>query len=200
MNLVSWNKRHGDVVNNLDRIKAVIIQTQATVLLVNEFNFTKNEDIRLIQVEGYKIELDALYKCGKKARSALYIKDNIRYKRKRKYEINIDSSICIEMGFPRQKKIIYYGHYRQWKLLDDPTTISWPSQLQRFTNTINKWEEIINLGKEVHIQGDMNLDILLLDMKEIDKKPYQKNQAKMLNLYKQKILDRNMHILNKKTY
>ena len=72
------------------------------------------------------------------------------------------SSIWIEAGKPRQKKILLCYVYREWKYLfqQDKTSKTIDCQLDRWISLIGQWENALRSGKEICVQGDMNLNFL----------------------------------------
>ena len=73
------------------------------------------------------------------------------------------SAIWLELGMPRQKKIIVGNIYREWQHMGQGptnTTGNIADQLQRWLTFIEMWEKALNEGKEVIVLGDVNLDFL----------------------------------------
>ena len=72
------------------------------------------------------------------------------------------SSIWLELGLPKQKKILVCNLYREWQYLNQADTNSrtGSAQLARWINFLDQWEKAIAEGKECHVIGDCNLDFL----------------------------------------
>ena len=102
INIVTWNKDKKNLSNAINRVKNIIIETKADILLVNEANMSTNVDEMLININGFNIEFDKLYVNNNMARSVMYISDKLVYTRMKKYENDIDSSICIKVGYPNK--------------------------------------------------------------------------------------------------
>ena len=72
------------------------------------------------------------------------------------------SSIWLELGLPRQKKILVCNVYREWQYLGQEGNNSGTvdAQLQRWISFIDQWEKAISEEKEIHCLGDFNLNWL----------------------------------------
>ena len=55
-----------------------------------------------INIDGYEIEIDDLIKQGK-SRTGIYIKNNLNYKRIKKYDNENESIVTINVGYPNKK-------------------------------------------------------------------------------------------------
>ena len=72
------------------------------------------------------------------------------------------SAIWLEIGLPRQKKILHCQAYREWQHLGqgDDFSGSIAAQLQRWELFLAKWELALMEGKEVVVMMDANIDFL----------------------------------------
>ena len=75
---------------------------------------------------------------------------------------NTFSSVWLEAGLPRQKKILTCNLYREWQYLDqnDKQSLSPENQLARWNTFIEQWEQAASENKEIHVLGDVNIDFL----------------------------------------
>ena len=103
--MLTLNKQSSRAVNTIDNIKAIIQDNKADIAFINELNYSTLDDIALINIQGYNIEFDPLYKKVGIARSVMYIKNNLAYKRMNKYENKFDSTKCIKVGLPKKNEI-----------------------------------------------------------------------------------------------
>ena len=75
---------------------------------------------------------------------------------------NSFSSIWLELGKPRQKKILVCYLYREWQYLmqdtEDSSTIE--AQYDRWISFLDQWEMAICSGREILVLGDVNLNFL----------------------------------------
>ena len=94
------------------------------------------------------------------SRSAILIKDNIKYKRREDLEDDITSNVWIEIETDKQPILIMSG-YRQWHLpkkygfLNSGTT---ENRKNRFLCTLNKWEIALKEKKDLIVMMDTNID------------------------------------------
>ena len=136
LRIVTWNKNSKQAIDSINRIESVIKDNKIDVLLINEFNLSTNDDKSLIKIKGYNIELDQIYENLNKARSAMYIREDLKYSRCKKFENKEDSSIVIKIGLPKKKKFYIYGIYRQWQILNNKKTRTIDLQEKRWEKTL----------------------------------------------------------------
>ena len=82
---------------------------------------------------------------------------------------NSFSSIWLEVGYPRQKKILVCQFYRDWQFLhqDDNNTKSPQAQMERWIIFLDQWERALASGMECHVLGDCNIDALAFSRADI---------------------------------
>ena len=92
----------------------------------------------------------------------VYTHSSLVVKRRDDLEDNFLSAVWLEVGMPRQHKILVATFYREWQQLHqvDNSTRSVPAQQERWCNFLSKWEAALSEGKEVIVMGDINLDFL----------------------------------------
>ena len=75
---------------------------------------------------------------------------------------DIFSSIWLEVGLPRQKKILICNLYREWQYLgqDSMVSLSTEAHLGRWISFWDQWELAAQENKEIHVKGDTNLDFI----------------------------------------
>ena len=94
-------------MNCLNEIKDLIIEERPEMLIINELNLEEDISIDNINIDGYNIEIDNLYKKGM-ARTGVYIKKNLNYKREKEFEAENESIVTLKVGYPKKKKSIHY--------------------------------------------------------------------------------------------
>ena len=74
------------------------------------------------------------------------------------------SSIWLELGHPRQKKILVCQLYRDWAYLGQSDAISGSTQAQltRWLEFLGQWETVLAENMEVIVLGDCNLHLMKL--------------------------------------
>ena len=100
--------------NRINELNLILKQDKPEIFFINEFNLDFNQDINLVNVKNYNLELDSLYNERGIARTAAYIKKNIVYQRLHKFENPGQSIIALKVGYPNKNKINVIGYYRQW--------------------------------------------------------------------------------------
>ena len=58
--IINWNKGNSNYFNKKDTIEYILQQQKPDIMTVQEINITKDDDINMIQIPGYKIEIDQL--------------------------------------------------------------------------------------------------------------------------------------------
>ena len=73
------------------------------------------------------------------------------------------------MGFSRQKKILVANIYREWQYIDqaDNESLSLLAQQNRWNTFLDKWEMALKANKEILVIGDINLDFLKWEKKNL---------------------------------
>ena len=163
--LVHWNKGPGFLANSHRDIETILANHQPHVIGLSEANLKSTHDISAVQHSDYH-----LHTCPTLGNPALRISRVVNYTHKsvivkRRDDLDDDkiSAIWLEVGLPRHKKIIICQAYREWGYLDqgaDKTSGTIQAQLERWTVFLDKWEKVLNEGKEVIIMMDANLDFL----------------------------------------
>ena len=94
-------------------------ETSADILFINEANLLKYDELSLLNIEGYRLELDKMYTSHGNARSIMYISKKLFIQRMKNDEKDNDSSIVVKVGLPNKPKFIIYGIYHQWTIPGD---------------------------------------------------------------------------------
>ena len=99
------------------------------------------------------------------SRIAVYVQKDVAVKVRHDLMNDSFSSIWLEIGLPRQKKILVCNIYREWQYLgqEDHSSYSVNSQLNRWISFIDQWEQDLSEDKEIHFLGDFNMNCLNWD-------------------------------------
>ena len=81
IHLMLWNKGNSNIRNKIQEIRDIVEQDKPEILVINEFNHKKDEDLSNTIINGYQLELDQVPEGSNSHRNAIYIKNNILYKR-----------------------------------------------------------------------------------------------------------------------
>ena len=162
--LIAWNKGSSLLQNKHHEIETIISTDKPHVLGLGEANLKCNADLTRVQHQGYMLHTAPTMNNPDLgiSRIVVYTHSSIVVKRRHDLEDQSISAIWLEVGLPRQKKILVANVYREWQYLGQETheSGSVQSQLQRWSVFLDKWESALSEGKEVMVLGDVNLDFL----------------------------------------
>ena len=162
--LIHWNKGPSFLTNKHEEIEAIVANNTPHILGLSEANLKSEHDQSLVQHQDY-----ILHTCDTInnpqlgiSRIVVYSHKSLVVKRRRDLEDNTVSAIWLEIGLPRQKKILHCQAYREWQHLGqgDDFSGSIAAQLQRWELFLAKWELALMEGKEVVVMMDANIDFL----------------------------------------
>ena len=105
-------------MNKKDTIEYILQQQQPDLLTIQDININKEDDMNLILIPGYKLELDQMIDTYGRARAGIYIKETIRYIRRKDLEYKDEAVVWIQLKLPGNKKILIQNYYRHWRLID----------------------------------------------------------------------------------
>ena len=121
------------------------------------------------------------------SRVVVYVKEGINVRQLRKYETDDLSTIWLEAGLPREKKLVLGCSYREHDYIKlergEPKQSGHPEQLQRWEKFVDIWSKVIDEQKEVCVVGDLNWDLLEENIQS-------SLHEKINNIYNDKILPR----------
>ena len=146
-----------------DSIEFILQQQKPDILTLQELNITEKEDINLVQVPGYKLEIDQLHSKYGRARAVMFIRDTIRYERIKELETEDEPVIWIQINMAGNKKLKIQNYYRQWRILDKngveiPNTETQKHQNERFQKVAEMWSNQLDQG-EVLSFSDTNINL-----------------------------------------
>ena len=99
----------------------------------------------------------------KTSRCAVYVHKDLVVKERYDLMNETFSSIWLELGLTKKKKILVSNFYREWQYLHqgaNNTSLTIPAQLARWISFLEQWEVAIMEEKEVHVMGDANIDFI----------------------------------------
>ena len=129
------------------------------------------------------MEKDNLASISGRNRTVILIRDDINYKRLKKYETKENLVIWIKVNEQRGENFLLQATYRQWRIVNNVGTESIKSQIKRWETQINKWKEA-NDNNEVITIGDINLNALDWDKEFKDRTQHDKSLKKLVELIK----------------
>ena len=151
--------------NKISEIKNIVKQHSPHILGISESELRKVQntyDEKKLKVPGYDLLFPKSWGTHGHARVVVYVKSSLHYQQVHELEGDVVQSVWLKGGFKNSKKVYYCHAYREHSSsLGD----SIQSQRQYFGQFLEQWEEAAthsNAGEpnEVHIAGDMNIDVL----------------------------------------
>ena len=124
---------------------------------INSSNFKKEHDSEDVQIHGYKLYLaNTLNNAALNiSRVGVYVHEDI-VQPKFRHDLMNDtfSSIWLELGLPRQRKILVCNIYREWQYMGQGDNASGTIQAQneRFIKFLDQWEAAIATGREIQLK------------------------------------------------
>ena len=140
--LCHWNKGPGFLSTKLNEVENVINGYSPHLLGVSEANFRLNHDINDVQIENYDVYFSKSLRNPQLqiSRIAVYAHKDLNVKVREDLMNDTFNSVWLEVGLPRQKKILVCNIYRQWQLTnqgEDRNSLSVDSQLARFVTFLD---------------------------------------------------------------
>ena len=163
--MIAWNKGSSLLQNKHHEIETIIAADRPHILGLSEANLKKDVDLSLVQHADYTLHTAPTLENPQLgiSRLVVYTHSSLVVKRRHDLEHSSLSAVWLELGMPRQKKIIVGNVYREWQHMgqgSNNSTGSVAEQLQRWLTFVEMWEKVLKEGKEVMVLGDINLDFL----------------------------------------
>ena len=183
--LLAWNKGSSLLQNKHQEIEAMIAGHHPHILGLSEANLKIGTDLTLVQHDDYTLHTAPTLENADLgiSRVVVYTHSSLVVKRRHDLEDDKISAIWLEVGMPRQKKILVANIYREWKYMgmgNPNQSGSVTAQLQRWVTFLDRWEAALQEGREVMVLGDMNLDFLKWNRKDLPATD-SSNRLKQLN-------------------
>ena len=192
---MNWNKGNSLAKNKLETIEILLEQNTPDLLCLQELNIRQNEDLKTFQMDGYTLITDSMLEEHGLARTGIYIKQNIKFKRRSDLEIKGDSMIWLTIYPFRQKSFNICNYYRQWqivsingKITNTDSIISQGIRLQKYTEKV-----IQAMGEsETICCQDSNIDFSLdwNNPYKLDK--YEASLSPIYKIFKNELLNKGM--------
>ena len=158
------NLGSGFLVNRMNSIESIIGGYKPHILGVSETCIKKSHDVGSIQTDDYQVHFSKTLEneALNVSRVTVYTHKDLVVKERADLMNNSFSSVWLEVGLPRTKKILVCNLYRDWQYLDQDsaTSLATAAQLSRWLTFIEQWETAIEDNKEIHVFGDTNIDFL----------------------------------------
>ena len=163
--LAHINLGGGYLCNKRNEIEYIIRDYKPHVLGISETRFEHDHNLDDVKIENYDVFFCKTLQNPilKTSRCAVYVHKDVVVKERSDLMNDTFSSVWLELGLPKQKKILVANFYREWQYLHqgtDTASLSIPAQLSRWVSFLEQWEAAITEEKEIHAVGDANLDFL----------------------------------------
>ena len=158
------NLGSGYLVNNMNSIETIINGYKPHVLGISESSLSIHDDQDHLGLEDYKTFFSKTLQNQNLnvSRIAVFTHKDLVVKQRLDLMNDTFSSIWLEVGLPRQRKILICNLYRDWQYLGQTSNASLAisAQLDRWVSFLDQWETAVQENKEIHVMGDTNLDFL----------------------------------------
>ena len=163
--MIAWNKGSSHLQNKHLEVETIIAANKPHILGLSEANLKREIDPSQVQHADYTLHTAPTLDNPQLgiARMVVYTHSSLVVKRRHDLENDFLSAVWLELGMPRQKKIVVCNIYREWQHMGQGptnTTGTIAEQLQRWMLFIESWDRALQEGKEVMVLGDINLDFL----------------------------------------
>ena len=162
--IVHWNKGSSFLENKMTEIEPNIQQHRPHIFGLSEANLFSQHGLNNVQLPDYTLHTCPTLSNNQLnvSRVVVYTHNSLVVKPRPDLMNNKISSIWLEVGLPRKRKILVCNTYREWGHLrqEDKSSHSVPEQLERWKVFINQWEAAIREDKEVIVIGDININSL----------------------------------------
>ena len=162
--LAHINLGGGFIINKMNEIESIIADYKPHILGISETRFEAGQDLEDIKVNNYKTYLSSTLDNPKlkTSRVAVLVHQDVVVKERLDLMNDMFSSIWLEVGLKRQKKILVANVYRDWQYLHQENNSSKciSEQLVRWSSFLDQWEMAVLENRETLVLGDVNIDFL----------------------------------------
>ena len=174
------NKNNSDITNKIDQINDILTEHKPDFMIINELQKQKNDTTSKYQFPGFIMD--------GWLRTAILIKSDIKYKRRKDLETKGIASVWIQVGLPGMKQFLVQSVYRQFKRQGLKGSHTHSSQIQRWNQILDKWQKANQEDREVITLGDINVDSLIWETPQELLSPQDKQRMTFYTPLRDKIL------------
>ena len=169
--ITHWNLGSAHLVNKIHEIETVVADMRPHLLGISESNLFSSQSKDDVMIEDYELftALTIENQDLQVSRVVVYKHKSLVAKLRKDLMSQDFSSIWLEVGLPKKKKILVCNLYREHQYLkqNDSTSLTHCEQLSRWMLFLDQWERALSTGKECLVLGDSNLDHLLIGSPEL---------------------------------
>ena len=174
--IAHWNLGSAELQNKMCEIEAAVEKTKPGIFGISEANLSRNTDLDKVQLKGYKLLTAKTLQNPKieMSRVVVYLSENLVGNLREDLMSDNFSSIWVELGMPRRKKILVSNLLRdhQWmKQGADKSSKTQKAVIERWIAYIDQWKRALDSGLEVDSIGDFNIDSQSLFTSKGQQKP-----------------------------
>ena len=181
-----WNKGNSDFLTKKDEIEIIIEKHRPLIFGILEANINQDAHSPALQIEGYRLEREQAPDCKTRTRTAVFIKEEIKYKRRSDLEQPNTSMIWLEVFTSTKPWLLFLG-YRQFSTLDPKTaesSLKMIKQIERLQKWQTAWAQAEKEEKPMLLMGDMNIDVSTWVNPQLQPTSYQSSKKSLLKLLK----------------
>ena len=160
-----FNKGNAHLCNRMHEIENIIDKHKPHILGISEANFFQHHDFESAQIENYKFITSRTLQNPdlKVSRVCVYLHNSMVGKIREDLMSDKFSSIWLEVGLPRKRKILVGNVYREWGYMgqENPAVSrDLSAQTSRWSDFLGQWERALDEDCEMIVLGDMNINHL----------------------------------------
>ena len=114
LRISQWNKGGAPYQNRKDDILTIINDHKPHILGIGEACLNKTSYLPAITIEGYKVEYDQLLEMNLKSQVVVYIKDSVKYVRRKNLEPVGMACLWLEICRYNEPNFLVCVTYREW--------------------------------------------------------------------------------------
>ena len=162
--ICQWNAGGGYLSSKQPELQNIVAEYTPHVLGITESAFKISQNMEDVTIPDYNLHFaNTLANPGLEiSRACVYVHKDIKAVVRNDLMNDSFSSVWLELGKPRQRRILVCVLYREWQYVNQPDdrSRSIPAQLERWCGFLDQWEAAISTGSEIIVTGDANLDFL----------------------------------------
>ena len=162
--ICQWNAGGGFLSSKQPELHNIVAGYRPHVLGVTESSFKKIHEKEDVEIQDYNLFFSSTLNNPNLAisRACVYVHKDLKVKVRDDLMNDKFSSVWLELGKPRQKKLLVCIVYREWQYVNQPdeSSRSVASQLERWSGFLDQWETALSSGSEIIVTGDVNLNFL----------------------------------------
>ena len=200
--IIFWNKGGSAFQVKKDEIETIICEHNPLAFGLLEANMSQDSHPATLLIDGYKLERDNLMAENIRTRTALYINDDVRYKRRIDLEPKASPIIWVEINNDSNISWLMCLGYREWHTLNKKnrlTSGSVAQQLIRLSSWETSWNNANSENKPIVILSDINVDVSPWLEPHLELTTYQKQQTIIRDKVKEMAENCNLQLIKTTT-